>query len=198
MRRTDTTPRSIPSTGTSSGRCWRGRSAASHSCSARSDGVVLLELHRPAADQLRRRDRLRLRSGSRNVAHLAVWKSRSLLLRNVVLRSVREHVPGRLRRGAGGDGPDRRMALPRLLPSSAEEALMFILPTTVSRRRRRNPLSSGRRFDDLPGFTARSRPVGAPARNTQVASSATATADQPLHRPASDFQHLLCHVRWRR
>jgi hypothetical protein len=34
--------RFIPSTGTSLGRCWRGRSAASHSCSARNLPVVVL------------------------------------------------------------------------------------------------------------------------------------------------------------
>jgi hypothetical protein len=49
MRRTDTTPRSIPSTGTSSGSCWRGRSAAPHGCSARNLPVVvvLIDGHRP-------------------------------------------------------------------------------------------------------------------------------------------------------
>jgi hypothetical protein len=56
---------------------------------------------------------------------------RSLLLRNVVLRTVREHIPGRLRGGAGCDRPSRRISLPDLLPSSAKEALMPDLPTTV-------------------------------------------------------------------
>jgi hypothetical protein len=56
---------------------------------------------------------------------------RSLLLRNVVLGTVGEHGPGRLRGGAGGDRLSRRISLPGLLLSIAKEALMRDLPTNV-------------------------------------------------------------------
>jgi hypothetical protein len=107
------------------------RSAASHSCSARNlPVVVLIDGHRPPLiDCVDDIDVGFERKLKRPHGHLVVF--RSLLLRNVVLGTVREHIPGRLRGGAGGDRPSRRISLAGLLPSNAKEVLMRDLPTIV-------------------------------------------------------------------
>jgi hypothetical protein len=49
----------------------------------------------------------------------------SLLLRNVVLRSMREHVPGGLRDGAGSGRPSGRIPVLGLLSSGEKETVML-------------------------------------------------------------------------
>jgi hypothetical protein len=89
------------------------------------------------------------------------------LIRDVVLRSVREHVPGRVRGGPGGDGPSRRMSVLGLYAPQREKGPgawpvdhRRVGCVVRSARSSCHPSSSSR----IP--TARSRPVPAPATST--------------------------------
>ena len=63
--------------------------------------------------------------------HLVVVSGGSLLLGDIVVGRVGEHVPGRLPGSAGGDALGRRMSVLGLLPRSAKQAVVLNRPTIV-------------------------------------------------------------------